>query len=35
MTSPPKPEERGGGGIQMFFVERDHLGLQAAQKGEE
>jgi hypothetical protein len=35
MTSRAKPKKCGGGGIQMFFVERDHFGLQAPQKSSE
>ena len=34
VTSPSKPQKCGHGGIQMFLVECDHLGFEAAQESE-
>ena len=35
MTAPSKSEKGGYGGVEMLFVKRDHLRLQAAKKSED
>src|ERR1035441_3108668 len=35
MAATPEPDEGGCSGVQVFLVERYHLGIQAAEKSEE